>query len=64
MPMKFKETVKVLVNRQAKTYRTVHSYMHNTSTDKIQEAYDNANTKPKHRQKYRNELVRRGALNG
>ncbi len=64
MPMKFKETVKVLVNRQAKTYRTVNSYMHNTSTDKIQEAYDNANTKPKHRQKYRNELVRRGALNG
>jgi hypothetical protein len=63
MPMKFEPTRKILVNRQAKIYKTVHSYMHNTSTDKIMEAYNNANTKPKLKVKYRNELVRRGALN-
>ena len=45
--MKFEPTRKILVNRQAKIYKTVHSYMHNTTTDKIMEAYNNANTKPK-----------------
>ncbi len=64
MPMKFEPTRKVLVNRKAKKYKTVHSYMHTTATDKIMEAFESAKTKPKHRVKYRNELVRRGVLHG
>ena len=40
MPMKFEPTRKVLVNRKAKKYKTVHSYMHTTATDKIMEAFD------------------------
>ena len=60
MPAKFKESSKILVNRDAKKYKTVHHYLHATSTDTIVEAVLNNNTKPKHKQKYRNELVRRG----
>ena len=38
--------------------------MHTTSTDKVMEAYESDRTKPKHRIKYRNELVKRGVLHG
>jgi len=62
MPVKFKESAKVLINRQAKTYKTVHYYMKSTSTEDILAAYENSNTKPKHKQKFKNELVARGVI--
>ena len=60
MPAKFKESTKILVNRDAKKYRTIHYYLRNTSTDELVEAVLKSSTKPKHKQKYRNELVKRG----
>ncbi len=60
MPAKFKPSEKILVNRQAKIYKTVHHYMRNTSTDELVEALLKSNTRPKDAHKYRNELVRRG----
>lgn len=62
MPAKFKESSKVLVNREARKYRVVHYYLKNTSTEELLEAIEKSHTKPKHKQKYRNELVRRNAL--
>tara|TARA_R110002153_G_scaffold28159_1_gene87268 strand:+ start:2773 stop:2961 length:189 start_codon:yes stop_codon:yes gene_type:complete len=62
MPAKFKESVKILVDRQAKKYKTIHYYMHATSTAELQEAYSRAQTLPKHKQRIRNELVKRNAL--
>ena len=64
MPIKFEPTRKILVDRKSKRYKTVHSNMHTTSTDKVMEAYESDKTKPKHRIKYRNELVKRGVLHG
>lgn len=58
MPAKFKESSAKIVNRRK--VGMVHHYLHATSTDTIVEAVLNNNTKPKHKQKYRNELVRRG----
>ena len=46
MPMKFEPTRKILVDRKSKRYKTVHSYMHTTSTDKVMEAYESDKTKP------------------
>lgn len=60
MPAKFKESQKILVDRQAKKYKTVHYYLRNTSTDELVEAVLKSSTRPKDRQKYKNELVRRG----
>jgi hypothetical protein len=60
MPAKFKPSEKILVNRQAKIYKTVHHYMRNTSTDELVEALLKSNTRPKDAHKYRKELVRRG----
>ena len=60
MPAKFKESAKIMVDRQAKKYRTVHYYLKNTPTQEIVEAVCNSNTKRKHVQKYTNELTRRG----
>lgn len=60
MPEKFKESSKILVNRDAKKYKTVHYYLRSTSEETLVEALLNNNTKPKHKQKYRNELVKRG----
>lgn len=62
MPVKFKESSKILVNRAANKHKTVHYYLRNTSTSDILEAYQKENTKPKLRQKYKNELVARGAI--
>ncbi len=59
MPIKFKESVKVLVDRQSKKFKTVNYYMHTTSTDTLLEAFGRDQTKPKHKQKIKNELVRR-----
>ncbi len=60
MPAKFKPSAKILVNRQQKIYKTVHYYLRNTSEEELVEAVLSSNTKPKHKQKYKNELVRRG----
>ena len=40
MPAKFKESSKVLVNREAKKYRVVHYYLKNTSTEELLEAIE------------------------
>ena len=58
MPAKFKESVKVLVNRDAKKYRTVNYFMHATTTKELVSAYE-SNITPKRKQAIRNELVRR-----
>ena len=60
MPVKFKESSKILVNRDAKKYKTVHYYLRSTSEETLVEALLIINTKPKHKQKYLNELVKRG----
>ena len=58
MPAKFKESAKVLVNRAAKKYKTVHYFMHTIKTEELQSALE-SNTTPKRKQAIRNELVRR-----
>ena len=60
MPAKFKESVKVVVDRQSRKMKTVHYYLKNTPTQEIVDAVGNSNTKPKNLQKFRNELTRRG----
>ena len=60
MPAKFKESVKVVVDRQSRKMKTVHYYLKNTPTQEIVDAVGNSNTKPKNLQKFRNELIRRG----
>ena len=60
MPAKFKESVKVVVDRQSRKMKTVHYYLKNTPTQEIADAVGNSNTKPKNLQKFRNELTRRG----
>lgn len=63
MPAKFKPSEKILVNRAEKKYKTIHYYLRNTSTEELEKALENSNTRPKDKQKYRNELVRRGVMN-
>ena len=58
MPAKFKESAKVLVNREAKKYKTINYFMHATTTKELVSAYE-SNTTPKRKQAIRNELVRR-----
>jgi len=60
MPAKFKESVKVVVDRQSRKMKTVHYYLKNTPTQEIVDAVGSSNTKPKNLQKFRNELTRRG----
>ena len=60
MPAKFKESVKLVVDRQSRKMKTVHYYLKNTPTQEIVDAVGNSNTKPKNLQKFRNELTRRG----
>jgi hypothetical protein len=59
MPAKFKESVKVLVNRDAKKYKTINYFMHATTTKELVSAYDSTSTTPKRKQAIRNELIRR-----
>ena len=60
MPVKFKETSRILVDRAAKKYKTVHYYMHTTSTKELVEYMNSSNALPKTKQKVSNELVKRG----
>ena len=62
MPAKFKESAKVLVDRQSKKYKTVNYFLHATKLEDIVAAYESTHTTPKRKQKLRNELVRRKAL--
>lgn len=60
MPAKFKPSEKILIDRRAKKYKTINYYLHNTPEETLVEAVLSDRTKPKHKQKYKNELVRRG----
>ena len=60
MPAKFKESTAVYRNR--KKVGMKHYYMHTTSTEELLSAYESASTKPKHKNKFKNELVKRGVL--
>ena len=60
MPVKFKESEPLVRNRRR--VGTKHYYMHTTSTDQLLKAFENDNTKPKLKNKYKNELVKRGVL--
>lgn len=57
MPVKFKESQKVVVDRKSKKTKVVHFYMKNTPTEELVKELDRA--VPKVQQKIRNELVRR-----
>ena len=58
MPVKFKPTTKI--RRRGGGVETVHYYMHKTSTEELLEYLNSASSKPKIRQKVRNELTKRG----
>ena len=60
MPVKFKESEPLIKNRRR--VGTKHYYMHTTPTEEIVKAFENDNTKPKLKNKYKNELVKRGVL--
>jgi len=64
MPAKFKESAKLMVDRKAKKMKTVHYYLKCTSTKDLVAALESSSTRPKHKQKFRNELTRRGVTVG
>jgi hypothetical protein len=57
MPIKFKPSQKVLLDRKSKKYSTQHFYMKATSTTEL--VKELARAVPKVQQKIRNELTRR-----
>jgi len=57
MPVKFKESQKVVIDRKSKKTKVVHFYMKNTPTDELVKELERA--VPKVQQKIRNELVKR-----
>ena len=57
MPIKFKESQKVVIDRKSKKTKVVHFYMKNTPTDELVKELERA--VPKVQQKIRNELVKR-----
>ena len=61
MPVKYKPTQSV-VQRGTKKVVTTHYYMKTQSLKELLECYNNDNTKPKLRQKVKNELIRRKRL--
>tara|TARA_S200000501_G_scaffold122447_1_gene115400 strand:- start:52 stop:252 length:201 start_codon:yes stop_codon:yes gene_type:complete len=58
MPVKFKPTTKV--RKRGGGIETVHYYMHQTDTKELLQYLESASSKPKVRQKVRNELTKRG----
>jgi len=58
MPTKFRPSMKQRMKGGG--MQTVHFYMHTTSTEELLEYINNPSSKPKVRQKCRNELTRRG----
>ena len=61
MPVKFGKTSKQ-VDRQTKKVTIVHEYMKSQSIDTLIETYNKEGTKPKLKQKVKNEIVRRNKL--
>ena len=61
MPVKYKATQSV-VQRGTKKVVTTHHYMKTQTIKELLECYNNDNTKPKLRQKVKNELIRRKKL--
>ena len=61
MPVKYKQS-HVQVTRGSKKSQVIHHYMKNQSVKELLECYNNASTKPKLRQKVKNELIRRKGL--
>ena len=61
MPVKYKPTQEV-VQRETKKVVTTHFYMKTQTIKELLECYNNDNTKPKLRQKVKNELIRRQKL--
>ena len=59
MPIKLKPSVK-RVDRANKKVTIEHTYARSQTQDELFEMLNNSNTKPKVKQKIRNELVRRG----
>ena len=59
MPIKLKPSVK-RVDRATKKVTIEHTYARSQTQDELFEMLNNNNTKPKVKQKIRNELVRRG----
>lgn len=68
MPAKFKPSERVhnrargqrMDTSSGKNKRYKHYYLKNTSKQELFDAINSSRTKPKHKQKYVNELVRRG----
>ena len=58
MPVKFRPTTKV--RKRGGGVETVHYYMHAMPTKELLDYLDSASSKPKVKQKVRNELTRRG----
>ena len=61
MPIKFGKTTKQ-VDRQTKKVSIVHEYMKSQSIDTLIETYNKEGTRPKLRQKVKNEIIRRNKL--
>ena len=61
MPVKFGKTSK-LVDRNTKKVTVVHEYMKSQSIDTLIETYNKEGTKPKLKQRVKNEIVRRNKL--
>ena len=57
MPVKFKESQKIVIDRKSNKTKVVHFYMKSTNTDEL--VKELARAVPKVQQKIRNELVRR-----
>ena len=68
MPAKFKPSERVMNFARGQRMNTAsgknkkfkHYYLKNTSKEELFDAINSSRTKPKHKQKYLNELVRRG----
>ena len=61
MPAKYKKTEKK-IDRQTKKVSIVHEYIKCKSIQELIDAYNKEGTKPKLRQKVKNEIVRRNKL--
>jgi hypothetical protein len=61
MPVKLQKS-QVVRNRATGKLETTHFYLKGYSTSDLIEKYNNDNTRPKDRQKIKNELVRRGGV--
>ena len=68
MPAKFKPSERVYaknsrgarMSTQPRSKNFKHYYLKNTSQQELLDAINSSRTKPKHKAKFRNELVRRG----